>query len=156
MEVKYVCDIYNFWPRKYISASLKYVSNIFSRIYLTFVKKIYVKYILIIEFLAKIYFISFDRYLTYTFFPCRNKPPGKKIYVPNIQLFVVKIYSTYIMSNRFLRIYFVLITKIYFNNTILSKICHIFYIYIGYIFFMSDVNETIRPVLPSLLFCLWM
>ena len=29
MEIEYICDIYNFWPRKYITASLKYMSNIF-------------------------------------------------------------------------------------------------------------------------------
>ena len=29
MEIKHICDIYNFWPRKYILASFKYMSSIF-------------------------------------------------------------------------------------------------------------------------------
>ena len=30
MEIKYICDVYNFWPRKYISASLKYCQIYFN------------------------------------------------------------------------------------------------------------------------------
>ena len=45
-------------------AYVKYISNIFWRIYLIFIKKIYVKYILILQLFAKIYFI----YFAYIFF----------------------------------------------------------------------------------------
>ena len=38
MEMKYICDVYNFWKRKYISASFKYMSSIC---------QIYFRYILI-------------------------------------------------------------------------------------------------------------
>ena len=75
MEVKYICDIYNFWKRKYIIlASFKYMSSVFKicRIYFgkyIYIYKIYVKYILNVQLLKKIYFIHFDIYLTYIFFP---------------------------------------------------------------------------------------
>ena len=47
---------------------VKYISNIFWRIYLTFRNKIYATYILIIQLFAKIYFIYFDIYVAYIFF----------------------------------------------------------------------------------------
>ena len=71
--MKYICDIYNFWSRKYILASFKYMSSIF-QIYVRYILvNIYIKYmwnyILNIQLLEKIYFICFDIYLTYIFFP---------------------------------------------------------------------------------------
>ena len=50
----------------YISTSFKYMSSI-CQIY---IYKIYVKYILNIQLLVRIYFIRFDIYLTCIFFPC--------------------------------------------------------------------------------------
>ena len=42
MEMKYtICDIYNFWSRKYILASFKYMSNIFWQIYIRGVSEKY-------------------------------------------------------------------------------------------------------------------
>ena len=32
MEMKYICDIYNFWSREYILASFKYMSDMFWQI----------------------------------------------------------------------------------------------------------------------------
>ena len=44
MEMKYICDIYNFWPQKYISASFKYMSSI-CQIYVRYIlANIYIKY----------------------------------------------------------------------------------------------------------------
>ena len=53
----------------FIEIYVKYMSNIFWRIYLTFIKKMCIKYILNIHSLAKIYFIHFAIYVTYIFFP---------------------------------------------------------------------------------------
>ena len=68
-----ICNLYNFWSQKYILASFKYMSNIF-QIYTRYIlENIYIKYVwnynLNTQLLAKIYFIHFDIYLTYIFFP---------------------------------------------------------------------------------------
>ena len=73
MRMKYIWVIYNFWKRKYISVSFKYMSSIcqiYGRYILAniYIYIIYVKYILNIQLLEKIYFIHFDIYLTYEFF----------------------------------------------------------------------------------------
>ena len=67
MKIKYICDIYNFCTQKYISASLTYMSSI-CRIYLTFIKKIYVNYILIIQLSAKIFLYILTYILRIYFF----------------------------------------------------------------------------------------
>ena len=45
MEMKYICDIYNFWPRKYILASFKYMSSVFQMNVRYILANIYIKHI---------------------------------------------------------------------------------------------------------------
>ena len=61
-----------------IEIYFKYMLNIFWQKYFTYIKKIYAKYILIVQLLAKIYFIHFDIYLTYILFPCEVSPVTSK------------------------------------------------------------------------------
>ena len=48
-----------------IGINVKYMSSVFCQIYLTFIRKIYTKYTLIIQLFAKVQFIYFDTYVTY-------------------------------------------------------------------------------------------
>ena len=70
MEMKYIYATYTTFEnenifRRHLNTCQVYVRYVLANIY-----KIYVKYILNIQLLKKIYFIHFDIYLTYIFFPC--------------------------------------------------------------------------------------